>query len=147
MFLQSWFAPTHPHCAFHANIDRDPCVVRVSVINRDPCAVAPSFFFFFFSLFSLPKTPLSVIPLSHMMEPSKHHQRHQNKTKKKWFLPLILSLLISTFLILLSVIVSSNSPSQRWHHHHRAPVPKEVVPRFVESKLKISPKPNTCNNF
>ncbi|KAG5032494.1 hypothetical protein AAZX31_06G209300 [Glycine max] len=74
-----------------------------------------------------------------MMEPSKHHQRHQNKTKKKWFLPLILSLLISTFLILLSVIVSSNSPSQRWHHHHRAPVPKEVVPRFVESKLKISP--------
>ncbi|TKY73188.1 Xylosyltransferase 1 [Spatholobus suberectus] len=68
------------------------------------------------------------------MEPSKHQQQQNNKSKKKWFLPLVLSLLISTFLILVSVFVSSNSSSQRRH----SPVPKEV-PRFVESKLSVSP--------
>ncbi|KAK7411201.1 hypothetical protein VNO78_02633 [Psophocarpus tetragonolobus] len=62
------------------------------------------------------------------MEPSKN--------RKKWFLPLILSLLISTFLILLSIFISSTSSSQ----HHHPPLPKEL-PRFVESnpKLRISP--------
>ncbi|RDX99585.1 Beta-glucuronosyltransferase GlcAT14B, partial [Mucuna pruriens] len=73
------------------------------------------------------------------MEPS-NHQQLQHKNKKKWFLPLILSLLVSTFLILLSVFVSWTSSSQR----HSAPVPKEL-PRFVESSSKLRVSPTSTN--
>ncbi|XP_054795868.1 beta-glucuronosyltransferase GlcAT14B-like isoform X1 [Prosopis cineraria] len=57
--------------------------------------------------------------------------------KKKCFLSLVFSLLLSTFLILLSVSVSSN-PSSHFNPSSRSVVAHEK-PRFVESKLRVSP--------
>ncbi|CAK9182154.1 unnamed protein product [Ilex paraguariensis] len=50
--------------------------------------------------------------------------------KKKWFLPLVFSLLVSSFLIIFSVF--SSNP------FHQTPV-KPQVPLFVESKLHVAP--------
>ncbi|XP_004508507.1 beta-glucuronosyltransferase GlcAT14B-like [Cicer arietinum] len=58
----------------------------------------------------------------------------QNK-KKKWFLPLIFSLILSTFLILLSIFISSDSSSLLYLSRSRA---TNDTPHFVESKLRIS---------
>ncbi|XP_054805039.1 beta-glucuronosyltransferase GlcAT14B-like [Prosopis cineraria] len=54
--------------------------------------------------------------------------------KKKWFVPLVFSLVLSTLLIFVSVFVSSSSSFQ----FYRIRVTKDV-PHFVESKLRVSP--------
>ncbi|XP_061358520.1 beta-glucuronosyltransferase GlcAT14B-like [Gastrolobium bilobum] len=58
----------------------------------------------------------------------------KKQKKKKWFLPLVFSLLISTLLILVSIFISSKSSSQLYG----IPLIKEI-PYFVESKLRVSP--------
>jgi len=55
--------------------------------------------------------------------------------RKKWFLPLVLSLLLLTLLILFSIFVSSDSSSLLYLYRTRARVEE---PRFVESKLRVS---------
>lgn len=64
------------------------------------------------------------------METSKTQKR------KKWFLPLVLSLLLSTFLIFITVFTSSSSTASRLYKTHV----RNDVPHFVESnsKLKVS---------
>ncbi|KAL6226361.1 hypothetical protein ACLB2K_000323 [Fragaria x ananassa] len=64
------------------------------------------------------------------METSKTQKR------KKWFLPLVLSLLLSTFLIFITVFTSSSSSASRLYKTHV----RNNVPHFVESnsKLKVS---------
>ncbi|KAG6662454.1 beta-glucuronosyltransferase GlcAT14B-like [Carya illinoinensis] len=63
------------------------------------------------------------------MEANKPQQK-----KKKWFLALGISLLLSTLLVFLTVFTSFN-PS--WRFNHQANV-KNQVPSFVESKLRFS---------
>ena len=60
-------------------------------------------------------------------------ETNKPQKRKKWFLPLVFSLLISTLLIFISVFVSSNPSSELYHTRVR-----NEVPRFVESKLKVS---------
>lgn len=55
------------------------------------------------------------------------------KKKKKWFLPLVFSILLSTLLIVLSVFFSSNPSFQLYRFRAR-----KEVPHFVESKLTVS---------
>lgn len=55
--------------------------------------------------------------------------------RKKWFLPLVLSLLLLTLLILFSIFVSSDSSSLLYLYRTRGRVEE---PRFVESKLRVS---------
>ncbi|KAI9117151.1 hypothetical protein K1719_011317 [Acacia pycnantha] len=57
--------------------------------------------------------------------------------KKKFFLSLAFSLILSTFLIFLSVFISSN-PSSHFNPATQRVVDRET-PRFVESKLRVSP--------
>ncbi|KAF4347792.1 beta-glucuronosyltransferase GlcAT14B [Cannabis sativa] len=59
---------------------------------------------------------------------------NKQQKKKKWFLPLVLSLLLSTLLVFITVFTSFSSSSSKLY---KTPVKKEV-PRFVESKLRIS---------
>ncbi|KAI4335740.1 hypothetical protein L6164_014353 [Bauhinia variegata] len=60
-------------------------------------------------------------------------ETNKSQKKRKWFMPLVFSVLFSSFLIFVSISVSSNSFSQLY----RARV-KNEVPHFVESKLKVS---------
>ncbi|XP_020226056.1 beta-glucuronosyltransferase GlcAT14B [Cajanus cajan] len=60
---------------------------------------------------------------------------NSKQQKKKWFLPLVLSLLLSTLLILFSIFVSSDSSSLLYLYRTRGRVDE---PRFVESKLRLS---------
>ncbi|BAT76361.1 hypothetical protein LR48_Vigan01g259500 [Vigna angularis] len=55
--------------------------------------------------------------------------------RKKWFLPLVLSLLLLTLLILFSIFVSTDSSSLLYLYRTRGRVEE---PRFVESKLRVS---------
>ncbi|CAK8563400.1 unnamed protein product [Lathyrus sativus] len=55
--------------------------------------------------------------------------------KKKWFVPLIFSLLLTTFLILLSIFISSDSSSLLYLSRSRT---NQNSPHFVESKLRVS---------
>ncbi|KAK7264936.1 hypothetical protein RJT34_32549 [Clitoria ternatea] len=55
--------------------------------------------------------------------------------KKKWFVPLVFSLLLSTLLILFSIFVSSDSSSLLYLYRTRV---RADEPRFVESKLRVS---------
>ncbi|KAL5547879.1 hypothetical protein UlMin_003110 [Ulmus minor] len=66
------------------------------------------------------------------MENNKPHK------KKKWFLPLVLSLLLSTLLVFITISVSSSSSSSQLYKTHL----KNELPRFVESKLRVSPTSN-----
>ncbi|XP_075651710.1 beta-glucuronosyltransferase GlcAT14B-like [Castanea sativa] len=54
--------------------------------------------------------------------------------KKKWFLALGFTLLVSTILIYLTVFTSSNPSTQFYRRTHV----KKQVPHFVESKLEVS---------
>ncbi|KAM1757556.1 hypothetical protein ACFX11_006796 [Malus domestica] len=54
--------------------------------------------------------------------------------KKKWFLPLVVSLILSILLIGITVFTSSSSSSAIFYRPHV----KKHLPHFVESKLKIS---------
>lgn len=54
--------------------------------------------------------------------------------KKKWFLALGFTLLVSTILIFLTVFTSSNPSTQFYRRSHV----KKQVPHFVESKLEVS---------
>ncbi|XP_028801286.1 beta-glucuronosyltransferase GlcAT14B-like [Neltuma alba] len=58
---------------------------------------------------------------------------NKSQKKKKWFVPLVFSLVLSTLLIFVSIFVSSSSSFQ----FYRIRVRKEV-PHFVESKLRVS---------
>ncbi|KAI4344125.1 hypothetical protein L6164_011392 [Bauhinia variegata] len=60
-------------------------------------------------------------------------ETNKPQTKKKWFLPLVFSVLLSCLLIFVSILVSSNSSWQLYGTRV-----KTEVPRFVESKLKVS---------
>ncbi|CAJ1944520.1 unnamed protein product [Sphenostylis stenocarpa] len=60
--------------------------------------------------------------------------------RKKWFLPLVLSLMLFTLLILFSIFVSSDSSSLLYLYRTRGRVEK---PRFVESKLRVSSTSST----
>ncbi|PON88987.1 Glycosyl transferase [Trema orientale] len=62
------------------------------------------------------------------MEINKQHK------KKKWFLPLVLSLVLSTLLVFITVFTSSSSSSSKLYKTQV----KNELPRFVESKLRIS---------
>ncbi|XP_062078036.1 beta-glucuronosyltransferase GlcAT14B-like [Humulus lupulus] len=59
---------------------------------------------------------------------------NKQQKKKKWFLPLVLSLLLSTLLVFITVFTSFSSSSSKLY---KTPV-KYELPRFVESKLRIS---------
>lgn len=59
---------------------------------------------------------------------------NKQQKKKKWFLPLVFSLLLSTFLVFITVFTSSTSSSKLY----KTQVKKNELPRFVESKLRIS---------
>ncbi|KAJ7956684.1 Beta-glucuronosyltransferase [Quillaja saponaria] len=61
-------------------------------------------------------------------------ETNKPQKKNKWFLPLVFSLLLSTLLMFISIFISSSSNSQLYHTH----VKSELLPRFVESKLKVS---------
>lgn len=62
-------------------------------------------------------------------------ETNNKQQKKKWFIPLVLSLLLSTLLILFSIFVSSDSSSLLYLYRTRGRVEE---PRFVESKLRLS---------
>ncbi|GLT65708.1 hypothetical protein SLA2020_381220 [Shorea laevis] len=63
------------------------------------------------------------------METNKPQQK-----KKKWFLALGFTLLLSTLLVFLTVFTSSNASSQLYHQTHV----KNELPNFVESKMGVS---------
>ncbi|XP_041005130.1 beta-glucuronosyltransferase GlcAT14B-like [Juglans microcarpa x Juglans regia] len=63
------------------------------------------------------------------METNKPQQK-----KKKWFLALGITLLLSTLLVFITVFTSFN-PSWRFYHQTNV---KNQVPSFVESKLRVS---------
>ncbi|KAI9125661.1 hypothetical protein K1719_003079 [Acacia pycnantha] len=58
---------------------------------------------------------------------------NKSQKKKKWFVPLVFSLVLSTLLIFVSIFASSSSSFR----FYRFRVKKEV-PHFVESKLRVS---------
>uniref|UniRef100_A0A2N9IA34 Uncharacterized protein n=1 Tax=Fagus sylvatica TaxID=28930 RepID=A0A2N9IA34_FAGSY len=61
-------------------------------------------------------------------------ETNKPQKKKKWFLALGFTLLVSTILIFLTVFTSSNPSIQFYHRTHV----KNQVPNFVESKLDVS---------
>ncbi|VVA10731.1 PREDICTED: beta-glucuronosyltransferase [Prunus dulcis] len=61
-------------------------------------------------------------------------ETNKPQKKKNWFLPLVLSLLLSTLLIFITVFTSSRSSSSRLYKTRV----KNELPHFVESKLKVS---------
>lgn len=65
-------------------------------------------------------------------------ETNKPQKKKNWFLPLVLSLFFSTVLVFVSVFTSSSSPSLQFYKTHV----KNDVPKFVESKLRISATSN-----
>lgn len=54
--------------------------------------------------------------------------------KRKWFIPLVFSLLLTTLVVFVSIFTSPYFSSSQLHRAHL----KNPIPRFVESKLTIS---------
>ncbi|XP_061345217.1 beta-glucuronosyltransferase GlcAT14B-like [Gastrolobium bilobum] len=62
-------------------------------------------------------------------------ETNKQQKKKKWLMPLVFSLLLSTLLILIYIFVSSDSSSLLYLYRARL---RAEVPDFVESKLRVS---------
>lgn len=55
--------------------------------------------------------------------------------KKKWFIPLVFSLLLTTLVVFVSIFISPHFSSSQFNRTH---LMKNRIPRFVESKLAVS---------
>lgn len=62
-------------------------------------------------------------------------ETNKQQKKRKWYVPLIVSLLLSILIVLITFLNSSSSPAQ----FYRTQQVKNVFPQYVESKLSVSP--------
>ncbi|RDX58211.1 Beta-glucuronosyltransferase GlcAT14B, partial [Mucuna pruriens] len=81
-----------------------------------------------------PSTPFPWLTLE-VLRAELRSTKTNKQQKKKWLLPLVLSLLLSTSLTLFSIFASSDSSSLLYLYRTRVRVEE---PRFVESKLRVS---------